>query len=148
MIFSEKAEPWWEEPVWALGCKVLDHMVVGDGEAVPWLGKRKHRLTAVRGWEAACNRAREVKVSVILVEGKLTKGGMWLLSQKPNWLELVVATSFGKSEKMNLRENIVSFNHSEIGGDIDCVDPLICFMPGGEESEAGQAIHCKTFGVY
>lgn len=132
VILSEKAEPWWEESAWAFGCKVVDHIVVGDGEAVSWLGKRKHRMTVVKGWEAGWNRARELKASVILVEGKLTKGGLRLVSQKPNWLELVVASSCGKSEKSNLHDSVVSVNHSDIGGVTDRVDRLLCFMPGGE----------------
>ena len=138
VVMSAHGEPWWNEATWAYGCRIVAHVVVGDGAASGTLSGKQFETTAVKGWEAGWNHVRKHKPNVILVEGRLSSGGEKLIAAEPSWLKLVVASEL-KLPKPGARHSQdvlgITVRHSDIGGVTDRVDTMACWLRTGTLSK-------------
>lgn len=84
VVMSTQGEPWWEEVAWACGCKIVTHVVVGEGASLVCLDQAQRvPTTKTKGWNAGWDWVRAIEPSVVLVEGRLAGAGLRLTQSRP-----------------------------------------------------------------
>lgn len=134
VVMSTQGEPWWEEAAWAYGCKIVSHVVVGEGASLGCLDQgQRAPITRTKGWNAGWDRVRSIKPSVVLVEGRLAGAGLRLTQSRPKWLKLVVASLAVLATKNSVGDLSKAFTvqHSDVGGVTDRVDSLGVWLRSG-----------------
>lgn len=138
VVISAQGEPWWEEAAWSYGCKVVTHIVTGDGAACIGSGANQNtRITRVKGWKDGWNKIRSIKPNVVFVEGKLAAAGRSLIAARPDWLKLVVASSAATDSQMVGQK--LTTRHAEVGGVTDRHDKMEVWLKLGSIGQVQQA---------